>query len=82
MHTQRFISENTLAEITGTNPATLKLDRYAGRGFPYYRIGGAVRYDIDEVLKIIESNRVETRPVKWRCKPKKGSAAQKEVGNE
>lgn len=54
----KYITTDTLAEITGMSKSTLESDRYKRRGFPYYRIGRAVRYRLDEVLDQINQSRI------------------------
>jgi hypothetical protein len=42
-----------------TKPRTLQKDRLFCRGpFPFYRIGGSIRYDLDECIAIVEAGRV------------------------
>jgi hypothetical protein len=56
--TRRFVSD-VLAPIVGRKPRTLQKDRLFGRGpFPFYRIAGSIRYDLDECIAIVEAGRV------------------------
>ena len=58
----RFISEAGLAEIAGLSSRTLQKWRLFGHGPAYYRIRGAVRYRLDEVLDYINRGKVPGRP--------------------
>jgi predicted DNA-binding transcriptional regulator AlpA len=51
----RFVTETDLQEMTGINRRTWQKHRLFGRGPKYYKIGGAVRYNLAEVLAWIES---------------------------
>jgi predicted DNA-binding transcriptional regulator AlpA len=53
---RRFLSDRELQAITGISFRTWQKHRLFGRGPRYYRIGGAVRYDLDEVIEWIKSN--------------------------
>ena len=57
--THRYVSCEYIAEFLGLSTKTLDRWRSEKRNFPYYHVGGAVRYDIDEVLEIIQSGRIE-----------------------
>jgi hypothetical protein len=54
----RFVTEADLEEITGVKKRTWQKHRLFGRGPRFYKIGGAVRYNLAEVLEWIESNAV------------------------
>jgi hypothetical protein len=54
----RFVTEADLEEITGVKKRTWQKHRLFGRGPRFYKIGGAVRYNLAEVLEWIESNGV------------------------
>jgi len=55
---RRFGSEADVEAITGINRRTLQKHRLFGKGLPFYRLGGKVLYDLDEVDDIIRSSRV------------------------
>ena len=59
---RRFGSERVVSEITGRGVRTLQKDRIYHRGFPYYRLGRQVLYDLDEIIGILEKSRVEVLP--------------------
>jgi predicted DNA-binding transcriptional regulator AlpA len=52
---RRFIKEAELAEITGIKIGTWQKKRGSGTGPKFYKIMGAVRYDLIEVLAWIDS---------------------------
>lgn len=63
MEKTRFITEKEVAEITGRALSTLRNDRHLGKGFPYTRIGKSIRYSLSDVIKFMESHKVQTEPV-------------------
>lgn len=46
---QRLVTEDVVAKLLGFTTRKLQNDRSAKRGLPFYRLGRAVRYDLDEV---------------------------------
>jgi hypothetical protein len=56
---RRFISARELSAMIGRSEKTLERDRTLRRGFPYHKILGQVRYDVAEILKLIDAARVE-----------------------
>ena len=55
---KRFGSESEVCRLTGIARATLQKHRILGRGFPFYRVGSRILYDLDEVESIIRRARV------------------------
>jgi hypothetical protein len=55
---RRFVSDVELDHITGISHRTWKKHRLFSRGPRYYKIHGAVRYDLEEVLAWIRSQAV------------------------
>lgn len=56
--TAKLLSKKELASYLGVSKSTIeRLVR--GRKIPFYRIGGSVRFSIDEVMAYIQKNRVE-----------------------
>jgi predicted DNA-binding transcriptional regulator AlpA len=55
---RRFITETELENLTGVSKRTWQKHRLFGRGPRFYRLCGAVRYDLAEVLEWIEGNAV------------------------
>ena len=56
-----FGSERDVSRITGRSTKTLQKDRLFGRGFPFFRFGRMVLYDLNEVREIVRSGRVEVK---------------------
>ncbi len=56
---RRFVSEVELEDLTGVRRRTWQKYRLFDQGPPYYKIGGAVRYDLQETLDWIKAKRVE-----------------------
>lgn len=56
---REFGSEADVERITGRKRGTLQKDRLVGRGFPFYRVGRSVLYDLDEVRALVRAGRVE-----------------------
>jgi hypothetical protein len=51
---KRFGSEADVENLTGFSRRTLQKDRLFGRKrFPWYKVGGKVLYDLDEIETII-----------------------------
>jgi hypothetical protein len=55
------MTERETALLVGKSVSTLRNDRCLGRGVAYFKIGKTVRYRRIEVLKWLESQRVEPR---------------------
>jgi predicted DNA-binding transcriptional regulator AlpA len=53
---RRFVSEIDLEQITGISRRTWQKHRLFNRGPKYYKIHGAIRYELDEVLSWIKSS--------------------------
>jgi predicted DNA-binding transcriptional regulator AlpA len=53
---RRYVSEIELEDLTGVKRRTWQKHRLFGRGPKFYRLCGAVRYNLQEVLEWIESN--------------------------
>lgn len=52
---RQFVGEQFLEQMTEVSAKTWQQFRFYGRGPRYYKIGGAVRYDLQEVLAWIEA---------------------------
>jgi predicted DNA-binding transcriptional regulator AlpA len=57
-----YVSELTLEQLTGIKRKTWQKHRLFGRGPAYYRLCGAIRYRLSEVVAWIEANAVRPRP--------------------
>jgi hypothetical protein len=49
-----LLNELELGAITGQKISTLRANRIKGKGCPFYKIGGLVRYKLVDVMKYIE----------------------------
>jgi hypothetical protein len=58
---REFGTEADVERITGRKRRTLQKDRCIGRGFPFYRVGRSILYDLDEVRALVRAGRVEGR---------------------
>jgi hypothetical protein len=54
---RRWASEAEIAKITGIARKTLQQHRMLGRGFPFYRHGFRIFYDVEEVEQLIRATR-------------------------
>lgn len=57
---KRFIDEKETAKLLNVSIFTLRGQRHARRGLPFYKFGRSVRYKLSEVLNYMDSLRVET----------------------
>jgi predicted DNA-binding transcriptional regulator AlpA len=53
---RQFVSEIELEQLTGVARRTWQKHRLFNRGPRFYKLQGAVRYDLEEVLAWIRSN--------------------------
>jgi len=64
---RRFISEAELEQVTGVSRRTWQKHRLLHRGPRFYKIHGAIRYNLEEVLAwITGQTRVEAQPDQHR----------------
>jgi hypothetical protein len=55
---RRFGTEADASNLSGFSKRTLQKDRLSGRNrFPWYRVGGKVLYDLNEIEQIIVNTR-------------------------
>jgi predicted DNA-binding transcriptional regulator AlpA len=59
---EKFINEKQVAEMTRLSVATLRNDRWLGRGIPYVKLGRSVRYSLEAVLNYMQAHTVEVAP--------------------
>jgi hypothetical protein len=57
-----FITQDQLAERWLISPATLERDRSFKQGVKYLKIGGLIRYRLQDVLDYEQQCTVETKP--------------------
>jgi hypothetical protein len=55
---RRYGSEQDVYALTGIMPRTLQKHRLFGKGFPFYRVGTRILYDLDEIQETIRAGRV------------------------
>ena len=55
-----YLTEKDVAKITSISLATLRNDRFLGRGIPYSKIGKSVRYSQSDVIDYMESRKIVT----------------------
>lgn len=59
MGVTKRISEEDAAEMLGFSPGWLATQRGMGKGPPYYKIGGRIQYDPQDVKDYIDSCRID-----------------------
>ena len=59
----RLVSPKQLSEMIGVTTSCLSQWRYAKQGPPSFRLGGFVRYDVQEVVAWIEEQRQKSKEV-------------------
>jgi hypothetical protein len=52
----RWVSEKELAPLIGRGMSTIRKDRMFGRGVPFVKIGGSIRYRLSDVVKFMEAH--------------------------
>lgn len=55
----RWVDEKRVAEMTGIAVQTLRNWRFQGTGPTYSKVGRAVRYRLDEVIRFMEERRIK-----------------------
>ncbi len=56
----RYLTDKQVAQMTGKAVQTLRNERYKRTGINFIRMGGAVRYDIQDVIKYMNDHKVQT----------------------
>ena len=54
----KLITEKEVAETLQVSVPKLRLDRVKQRGLPYFKIGNLVRYNMDQIMKVLEDNQI------------------------
>ena len=54
----KLITEKEVAEMLQVSIPKLRLDRVKQRGLPYFKIGNLVRYNMDQIMKVLEDNQI------------------------
>jgi len=57
---RRYLNEKQLAEITGMALSTIRNHRAARKGIPYVKMQKSVRYDLDDVVRFMDGNKIQT----------------------
>jgi hypothetical protein len=57
---KKYLTEKELASILGIAASTLANQRSLHVGIPYVKFGRSVRYDLDDVVAFMESQKVAT----------------------
>ena len=60
---ERWLDEKRVSEMIGLSLSTLRKQRFLSVGIPYYKLGRAVRYKLDDVISYMESKRIIVRGV-------------------
>ena len=56
----KYLTEVQVAEITGRALSTLRNERFCRRGIPYIKIGRSVRYSLEDVIRYMDSHKIDT----------------------
>jgi len=56
----RYINEREASRISGLSLPTLRNYRHLRKGPPYSKVGRAVRYNETDVVKFMESKKIQT----------------------
>lgn len=54
----RYLTDKQVAQMTGKAVQTLRNERYKRTGINFIRMGGAVRYDIQDVIKYMDERKI------------------------
>ena len=54
----RYLSEKSVAEMTGISVSTLQKQRHTRTGIPYCKLGKLVRYALADVVASMEARRI------------------------
>jgi len=57
----RYLTEVEVSQMTGLALSTLRNTRLQCRGLPYIKIGRAVRYDLRDVVRYMETHKISPR---------------------
>lgn len=55
----KMLTTREVAKLLGVHPTTIGAARRSGKiKIPFFRIGGAIRYQIDDVQRFVDAQRV------------------------
>jgi hypothetical protein len=57
---KKYVTEIVLATTFDISVQRLRNDRFNRKGFPYVKIGKSVRYDLEEIMAIVEESKIVT----------------------
>ncbi|MFA7013715.1 MAG: helix-turn-helix domain-containing protein [Desulfobacterales bacterium] len=57
---ERFLDENETAKLLSVSVHTLRGQRHARRGLPFYKLGRSCRYKLSDILKHMAGLKVKT----------------------
>lgn len=60
METEIYVKELKVSEITSMALQSLRNSRHKKTGIPYIKIGRSVRYAMSDVIKFMESRKIQT----------------------
>lgn len=76
----RLVTESALSKLLNISIRTLQSQRSTGTGFPFYKVGKIVRYDLDVVEKQLQENHYKsTSEFRNKILPNKISVKQNRV---
>jgi hypothetical protein len=55
-----YLNEKQVSEITKLALPTLRNNRFQRKGIPYCKVGRAIRYNMEDVIKYMESRKIIT----------------------
>lgn len=56
-----YVTEKKTSRVTNLALSTLRNHRHLGIGIPYIKIGRSVRYSMEDVIKFMESRKIQTK---------------------
>lgn len=59
MNTEEYIDEKKAARFTSRSVQTLRNERHRGVGFPYVKLGRAVRYKLADIIEYMERRKIK-----------------------
>ena len=60
MAMEQYVNEYRVSEVITRAVQTLRNDRHKGRGIPYIKVGKSVRYAMSDVIKFMDSRKIQT----------------------
>lgn len=56
---KHMLTEREVSQLLSISLSRLRQDRMYGRGLPFHKIGRSVRYAYSDIVKFLDSTRVE-----------------------